>query len=235
MSRDQWKNPPIDEETQETLERIARAIPQLPRDLEATLQSLQRLAKSPTVMKLQGFAPQFEAIRKCAQHFHGRVEISRDCKGWVRLIEILVAAQDDPEIKASRGPAEFLDKLHLIVKAVPINAGADAPLTSIYKEVESSKMADRASSSHDGRAKTKAFIERCFLDRQGQWSSIGEAAAELAPAAVDESKKYPRRLSGGNATNTVRRWLSEFVQVNPAAWAKLSQEAQERIEKARNR
>lgn len=158
-----------------------------------------------------------------------------DGAGWLRLREILKGAQGDPLIAASDPAHSFLDVMLELVSDALFAKTAEQAFEPLFSVVKSEEAKEIAAVSHEGQARTREYACRLFLEKIGEWGSLSEAADQLAPIVIAESRKYSRPLSPSNARNTISIWLGELVKRDPAVMAKLNPRAQQGIERARLR
>lgn len=100
---------------------------------------------------------------------------------------------------------------------------------ALVESVLSTNAKKASAKSHAGRDVQK----KCALDEymaRSEWKSIAAAVKEITPKVL-EMKNISRPLARTNANRTVREWISKFIDTNPAARARLSEAARNRLRK----
>ncbi|MGA9164366.1 MAG: hypothetical protein WBZ31_07890 [Thiobacillus sp.] len=161
-------------------------------------------------------------------------KLPRTADGWARLCEILKAALKDDVLKTSPPALEFAELMFEQASDAFFVKNSEQALEPLIQIVDSSRAAKKAEASHEGRRLTREYAEGLFMSHLGKWKSLSEAAASIRDAVLVESRRHPRPLAPGNAQKTINEWLSALVQNEPAAMERLTEQAKERIAKARN-
>lgn len=127
---------------------------------------------------------------------------SAEGRGWVRLHEVLKAAEGDPAIRAAGPAADFLALMVELVGNALFSASADDALAPLAKALNSAAAADRARSRHEATESARAWVLR-------EWgANAGAYERNKSAFAADYVLRCKRELGVQIRERTIREtWL----------------------------
>lgn len=180
-------------------------------------------------------ADKFQAMGKNVERFNTwREQEKQHLDAYFEFLGILEAAEKNSTIKRSNNIAGLISYLVKLFGEAPFNKfdQLEEILSPVVRNSVSKQAKDANKKSHAGRAKLEEDAKRLFLERETPWNSIAEAVAAITPELL-EKRNVSRPLGKGNASRTVREWLSDYVNSNEQARGNLTDKAQARLRKSK--